>query len=121
MHLSDRPRAWPDALGNRFLVDLGSNFGELSYRMPFDEAQCHAADILDVARLLSSHHAEVGLQPEALHNDPGRKVAVSIQTLGELEQRRALDHRVIKIKKRCRGGILADQRLLLCDAFLEVL
>ena len=50
-------------LGDRLLVDLVRNFGQLGDRVPFNEAQSHATDILDVARFLPSDHAEIGLQP----------------------------------------------------------
>ena len=73
-------------LGDRLLVDLLRDFGHLGDRVPFDEAQGHAADILDVARFLPPDHPEIGLYPQALQNHPGRKEAAPIQTLGEMEQ-----------------------------------
>src|SRR4029450_1933957 len=89
VHLSECPGPGPDAPGDRLFVNLGCDLGQLRDGVPFDEAQCHAADILDVAGLLSSHHAEVRLYPEALQDHSWREEAAPIQTLGKLEERGA--------------------------------
>ena len=121
MQLSERPSTWPDAISDRLLVNLVRYFGHLGDRVPFNKAQCHAADILDVARLLSSNDAEVGLQPQTLHNDSGREEPAPIQALGKLKQRSALNHCVVEIEESRCGRILMDQWNRVIDPCAEII
>ena len=111
VHLGHGPGPGPDPGRDRLLVDLVADLLHLGHGVTGDEAEGRAASVLDVPRVLPAGQPEVRLQPDALEDHPGGEEAAPVEPLGQMEQRRALDHGVVQVEERGGRGIGADHRL----------
>ena len=70
---------------------------------PGDEAQRRGAGLGDVLGVLDADDPEVGLLPGRAEDVAGREELAPVQAAGEVEDARALHHRVVDVEER-RGG-----------------
>ncbi len=105
VHLRQCPGAGPDPAGHGLVEDLLAEGLELLHPVPLDEGEGGAAGVGDVLRVLHAHDAEVRLLPRRAQDLAGAEELAPVQASGEVEDRGALDDRVVDVEEGGRGRV----------------
>ena len=106
MHLGQRPRAWPDLVGDDLVVDLLAEAGEFGGGSTGHEGQCFLAAFGDVVATFSAGDSELDLLPREIHQIRGLEILSCSETTGEVDDRRTLHHGVVDVEE-CGGREVA--------------
>ena len=106
MALGEFPRALPDAVGHRIVVDFLAERDDVGNPVPGDERQRRFPGRLDVAGFLGAAQPEGHLAPGHLGQVTGAEQLAGREAAGEVVDRGAAHQRVVDVEERpgCRVG-----------------
>ena len=105
VQLGQRAGAGPDPVRHRLVEDLLAELLELADGVAGDEAERGVAGLGDVLGVLDADDPEVGLLPRGAEDVAGREELAAVQAAGEVEDARALHHRVVDVEERRGVGV----------------
>ena len=100
VHLGERAGARPDPVRHRLVEDLLAELLELGHGVPGDEGQRRGPGLGDVLGVLHADEPEVGLLVRRPDDVAGREELAPVEAAGEVEDARALHHRVVHVEER---------------------